>query len=138
VRRAAAVYPPGYDGLPGGAQGLRALRIDYDQDYDFDQDFVGFGEARDKALVSAMPGMSRKPVPIDWTEGRFDGSEVFPFVIPAWNNLEFLKRCHFKGVGRSRVYHFVSKSLARIEPYPGRKQLLAKWRLGSYSLVMEK
>jgi len=41
-----AEYQPGYDGLPGGAQGLRALRIDYDQDYD--QDFVGVDEARDK------------------------------------------------------------------------------------------
>ena len=28
----AAEYQPGYDGLPGGAQGLRALRIDDDQD----------------------------------------------------------------------------------------------------------
>ena len=72
---------------------------------------------------------SAKPVPIDWTEGRFDGSEVFSIVIPTWNNLEFLKLCHFKGVGRSRVYHFVSKSLGRIEPNPGRKQFLAKWRL---------
>jgi hypothetical protein len=31
----------------GGAQGLRALRID--SDYDSDQDFVGFDEARDEA-----------------------------------------------------------------------------------------
>ena len=44
----AAEYQPGYDGLSGGAQGLRALRIDYDQDHDDDQDFVGFDEARDK------------------------------------------------------------------------------------------
>ncbi|MDD4059194.1 MAG: hypothetical protein PHW08_00650 [Kiritimatiellae bacterium] len=42
-------YQPGYDGLPGGAQGLRALRIDSDQDYDDDQDSVGFDDARDKA-----------------------------------------------------------------------------------------
>ena len=46
VRCGTAEYQPGYDGLPGGAQGLRALRIDYDQDYD--QDFVGVDEARDK------------------------------------------------------------------------------------------
>ena len=45
----AAEYQPGYDGLPGGAQGLRALRIDSDQDYDDDQDSVGFDDARDKA-----------------------------------------------------------------------------------------
>ncbi len=46
-RRATAKYQPGYDGLPGGAQGLRALRIDYEQNYD--QDFVGFDDARDEA-----------------------------------------------------------------------------------------
>ena len=32
ARRVVAEYQPGYDGLPGGAQGLRALRIDYDYD----------------------------------------------------------------------------------------------------------
>jgi hypothetical protein len=31
--------------LPGGAQGLRAPRVEYDQDYDCDQDFVVFDEA---------------------------------------------------------------------------------------------
>ena len=45
ARRAAAEYQPGYDGLPGGAQGLRAPRVEYDQDYDCDQDFVVFDEA---------------------------------------------------------------------------------------------
>ena len=44
---AAAEYQPGYDGLPGGAQGLRARHVDYDQDDDFELDFVGFDEARD-------------------------------------------------------------------------------------------
>jgi len=33
--------------LAGG--GLRALCIDYDQNYDSDQDFVGFDEVRAKA-----------------------------------------------------------------------------------------
>ena len=32
ARRVVAEYQPGYDGLPGGAQGLRALRFDYDYD----------------------------------------------------------------------------------------------------------
>lgn len=36
---------------------------------------------------------------------------------------------YFKGVGESRVYHFVSKSLGRITPNPGRKQFLKKWGL---------
>ena len=36
ARRVVAEYQPGYDGLPGGVQGLRALRIDYDYDYDYD------------------------------------------------------------------------------------------------------
>jgi len=33
----------------------------------------------------------------------------------------------FRGVGDSRVYHFVSKSLHRIVPNPGRAQFLKKW-----------
>lgn len=37
----------------------------------------------------------------------------------------------FKGVGRSRVYHFVSKTVGRIEPNDGRRQFLAKWGMAS-------
>ena len=33
----------------------------------------------------------------------------------------------FKGVARSRVYHFVSKSVGRITPNDGRRQFLRKW-----------
>jgi glycosyltransferase involved in cell wall biosynthesis len=33
----------------------------------------------------------------------------------------------FKGVARSRVYHFVSKSVGRITPNNGRRQFLRKW-----------
>ncbi len=33
----------------------------------------------------------------------------------------------FKGVGRSRVYHFVSKTVGRIEPNKGRRRFLEKW-----------
>ncbi len=33
----------------------------------------------------------------------------------------------FRGVGRSRVYHFTSKTVGRIEPNQGRRQFLAKW-----------
>ena len=55
VRRAAAVHPPGYDGLPGGAQGLRALRIDYDQDKAWG------GAASTISSPSRLPGSSRIP-----------------------------------------------------------------------------
>jgi len=33
----------------------------------------------------------------------------------------------FRGVGRSRVYHFVSKTIGRITPNNGRRQFLEKW-----------
>ena len=33
----------------------------------------------------------------------------------------------FKGVARSRVYHFVSKSVGRVAPNDGRRQFLRKW-----------
>lgn len=41
---------------------------------------------------------------------------------------------HFRGVSRSRVYHFVSKSLGRIEPNDGRRQFLRKWGVTSSTL----
>lgn len=37
----------------------------------------------------------------------------------------------FKGVARSRVYHFVSKSLLRIPPSSGRKIFMRKWGFSS-------
>jgi hypothetical protein len=41
---------------------------------------------------------------------------------------------HFRGIGRSRVYHFVSKSIERIEMNCGRKQFLRKWGITSSTL----
>lgn len=41
---------------------------------------------------------------------------------------------HFRGIGRSRVYHFVSKSIGRIQMNCGRKQFLRKWGITSSSL----
>jgi GT2 family glycosyltransferase len=38
---------------------------------------------------------------------------------------------HFRGVSRSRVYHFVSKTNGRIPMNKGRKQFLHKWGIGS-------
>ncbi len=37
----------------------------------------------------------------------------------------------FKGLGKSRVYHFVSKSLGRIQKNDGRTQFLRKWGITS-------
>ena len=34
---------------------------------------------------------------------------------------------HFRGVGDSLVYHFVSKTLSRLKPNDGRRQFLRKW-----------
>ena len=41
---------------------------------------------------------------------------------------------HFRGIGRSRVYHFTSKSIERIQMNPGRKQFLRKWGITSSTL----
>ncbi|MCK5901623.1 MAG: glycosyltransferase family 2 protein [Cocleimonas sp.] len=38
---------------------------------------------------------------------------------------------HFKGVGRSRVYHFGSKSTARVKKNTGRTTFLLKWGISS-------
>jgi glycosyltransferase involved in cell wall biosynthesis len=41
---------------------------------------------------------------------------------------------HFCGVGRSRVYHFTSKSVSRVRMNDGRKQFLRKWGITSSTL----
>ncbi len=38
---------------------------------------------------------------------------------------------HFRGVGDSLVYHFVSKTLSRLRPNDGRRQFLAKWGISA-------
>jgi glycosyltransferase involved in cell wall biosynthesis len=38
---------------------------------------------------------------------------------------------YFKGVARSRAYHFMSKSVRRIKKNNGRKQFLLKWRMSN-------
>lgn len=35
----------------------------------------------------------------------------------------------YKGVGQSKVYHFISKSTGRVDKNDGRKQFLQKWKL---------
>lgn len=41
---------------------------------------------------------------------------------------------HFRGIGRSRVYHFASKSVSRIKLNDGRRQFLRKWGITSSTL----
>jgi len=41
----------------------------------------------------------------------------------------------FKGLGKSRVYHFVSKSLGRIKKNDGRTQFLRKWGITSSTVT---
>ncbi|MCB2221461.1 MAG: glycosyltransferase [Bacteroidetes bacterium] len=38
---------------------------------------------------------------------------------------------YFKGLGQSRSYHFMSKSVSRIKKNNGRKQFLLKWRMSN-------
>jgi glycosyltransferase involved in cell wall biosynthesis len=38
---------------------------------------------------------------------------------------------HFKGVGKSRVYHFMSRSTGRVVKNEGRRQFLRKWGMSS-------
>ena len=41
---------------------------------------------------------------------------------------------HFRGIDRSRVYHFTSKSVTRTAMNPGRRQFLRKWGITSSTL----
>ena len=36
---------------------------------------------------------------------------------------------NFRGIGKSLVYHFISKSVSRVSHNPGRKQFLKKWKM---------
>ncbi len=38
---------------------------------------------------------------------------------------------HFKGLGQSRSYHFMSRSVSRVKKNNGRKQFLVKWRISN-------
>jgi len=38
---------------------------------------------------------------------------------------------HFQGVGKSKVYHFMSKSTGKVKKNNGRKQFLKKWNISS-------
>ncbi|TDW99842.1 glycosyltransferase family 2 protein [Dinghuibacter silviterrae] len=44
---------------------------------------------------------------------------------------------HFRGVARSRVYHFMSKSLGRIVPNDGEKTFVQKWGVSSSYLTKQ-
>ena len=44
---------------------------------------------------------------------------------------------YFKGVGKSRVYHFMSKSTGKVKKNDGRKQFLNKWGVSSSYFTKE-
>jgi hypothetical protein len=44
---------------------------------------------------------------------------------------------YFKGVGKSRVYHFMSKSTGKVKKNNGRKQFLEKWGVSSSYFTKE-
>lgn len=111
---------------------------------DFGKDINGF---REKALLEALPAFHKT----DWS-----GSSWPPCVIPRkqWNiiggfSIEFSPGMgsdddlamklwqigcrYFKGVGKSLVYHFQTKSTTRIKKNDGRKQFLLKWGITSSS-----
>ncbi len=47
------------------------------------------------------------------------------FAMKMWN-----EGCRiYKGIGESRVYHFISKSTGRVDKNDGRKQFLQKWKM---------
>jgi glycosyltransferase involved in cell wall biosynthesis len=64
---------------------------------------------------------------IDFSPGSYSDPD---FSMKLWS----LGIRHFRGIGRSRVYHFVSKSIERIEMNCGRKQFLRKWGITSSTL----
>jgi hypothetical protein len=80
-------------------------------------------------------GATRPPNVVHWDVWDLVGGYSVEFSPGLYSDPDFSMKLwqagvrYFKGVGRSRVYHFVSKSLGRISPNPGRRQFLAKWGL---------
>lgn len=72
-----------------------------------------------KSIWDLVGGMS-----IEYTPGMYSDPD---FMMKLWN----AGVRYFKGVGNSRCYHFMSKSVRRIKKNNGRKQFLLKWGMSN-------
>jgi len=72
-----------------------------------------------KYLWDQVGGLS-----VEFSPGMYSDPD---FMMKLWN----AGVRHFIGLGQSRSYHFMSKSVSRIKKNNGRKQFLLKWRMSN-------
>lgn len=104
-----------------------------------------FDEARllrefDKPEKADWSGATRPPNIVHKSMWDLAGGYSVEFSPGAYSDPDFSMKLwkagirHFRGIGRSRVYHFVSKTIDRIPMNPGRRQFLRKWCVTSSTL----
>lgn len=104
-----------------------------------------FDEARllrefDKPERTDWSGATRPPTIVHKSLWDLVGGYSVEFSPGSYSDPDFSMKLwkagvrHFRGIGRSRVYHFVSKSIERIQMNCGRRQFLRKWGITSSTL----
>ncbi len=110
--------------------------------YDFGSGPSDFNEA---ALLEASGGMemddwngsSWYPMALHRSVWQLVGGMSIEFSPGMYSDPDFMMKLwqagvrYFKGVSKSRTYHFMSKSVKRIKKNNGRKQFLLKWRMSN-------
>lgn len=90
-----------------------------------------------KAEKADWSGATRPPTIVHKAVWDLVGGYSVEFSPGAYSDPDFSMKLwmagirYFRGIGRSRVYHFVSKSIGRIQMNNGRKQFIRKWGLSS-------
>jgi glycosyltransferase involved in cell wall biosynthesis len=110
--------------------------------FDFGSGPADFNEA---ALLEAFEdlemddwnGSSWYPMAVHRSVWQLVGGMSIEFSPGMYSDPDFMMKLwqagvrYFKGVSKSRTYHFMSKSVKRIKKNNGRKQFLLKWRMSN-------
>ncbi len=110
--------------------------------HDFGRSPETFDEARLHAAVPSLAkpdwqGSTRPPVLVPVALWDLVGGYSVELSPGLYTDPDFTMKLwqagirHFRGVGDSLVYHFVSKTLSRLRPNDGRRQFLAKWGISA-------
>lgn len=110
--------------------------------YDFGTNPDDFNESAllegfNKLEMEDWSGSSWYPMAIHRSVWNMVGGMSIEFSPGMYSDPDFMMKLwkagvrYFKGVAKSRSYHFMSKSVKRIKKNNGRKQFLLKWRMSN-------
>ena len=94
-------------------------------------------EAFGKMEMDDWTGSSWYPMAVHRSVWQLVGGMSIEFSPGMYSDPDFMMKLwqagvrYFKGVSKSRTYHFMSKSVKRIKKNNGRKQFLLKWRMSN-------